>query len=221
MIPKIIHRIWLDDPMPDEFAEYGELWKQLHPGWAYMEWRSTDTLPAGLRQSSAQLIASAPRWCPKDWKRAQADILRLELLWLFGGVYADTDVEPLKPFDDLLKHEAFVAWSPNRGPKRKRLLTQAVMGAEPVNLFIFRCIAGLGKAIVEHADKPLAQIVGPWHITRTWETDKGGVVVLPEHTFYPQSNNDRDRGHTPDISDDTYAWHKWANTRDRRRGGVT
>jgi mannosyltransferase OCH1-like enzyme len=40
----------------------------------------------------------------------RSDVARYEILYRFGGVYADCDVEPLKPFDDLLGVEAFAGW---------------------------------------------------------------------------------------------------------------
>lgn len=33
----------------------------------------------------------------------QSDILRYELLYLYGGVYVDTDMQAVRPLDDLCK----------------------------------------------------------------------------------------------------------------------
>lgn len=222
MIPRILHRIWLDDPMPDEFARNGADWLELHPTWSHTDWRRTEALPRLINQD---LFDRAPQIVPKDWKRFQADLLRLELLWIYGGVYVDTDVEPLCPIDELLDGtECFVAWSPNRGPKGERILTQAVMGSTPGHPFIKACIDGIPEAVELYRGRPLAQMVGPWHVTRVyedvmWSEPDPRLTVYPESYFYPQSNADRDEGAEPDLTG-AYGWHKWANTKYQRRGGV-
>jgi hypothetical protein len=45
------------------------------------------------------------------------------------------------------------------------------------------------------------------------------VTVFNAEVFYPQSNRDRDAGRPVDLSK-SFAWHKYANTRDKRHGGV-
>lgn len=233
MMPRLIHRIWLDDPMPDEFEAYGRDWERLHPGWELLEWRSTLELPP-LRNHD--LFDRAEELVPRDWKRFQADLLRLELLWLYGGVYADTDVQPLRPLDDLLHDvDCAVGVSPNPGPTGAHPVTNAVMAARPVHPFIAGCMMRLPGDVETYAGKHLAQVAGPWLLTReltraikyapdpgVYTSDAWGhrsVMVLGSSYFYPQSNAARDAGMRPELAD-AYCWHRWANTRDNRRGGV-
>jgi mannosyltransferase OCH1-like enzyme len=199
--------------MPAEFAAYGDMWRVLHPGWKVCEWG--DDLPAGLQQ--ADVFARAVEVCPYDRWRFEADVLRLQLLWEFGGVYVDTDVEPLRALDPLLVGvECFASWSPHRGPGDRRLLTNAVLGASPRHPFIGACLDGLTAAIEKFRARPLAQMIGPWHLTRVFEARPEGVTVFDECVFSPQHNRDRDRGASPNLSG-AYAHHKWATSRDRRR----
>jgi mannosyltransferase OCH1-like enzyme len=217
-IPCTIHRIWLDDPMPDEFAEYGRRFRELHPRWMVNDWRSSATLPKLVNRD---LFDRAQEVCPRDWKRFQSDLLRLELLWLYGGVYVDTDVEPLKPFDDLLDPPggAFAAWSANTN-RHGRPITQAVLAAAPQHPFIGASIDRLPDAADRYRGQSLAQMIGPWHITRVYRAMKDPqLTVHPPELFYPQSNAVRDRGEPANIYG-AYAHHKWANTRDNRHGGV-
>lgn len=202
--------------MPDEFAGYGREWAALHPDWEIRDWRSSAELPVLVNQSE---FIDARKICPSDWKRFQADLLRLELMWMFGGLYVDCDVQPLKPFDDLLDGvQAFAAWSPNRNRGRK-VLTQAVLGSVPMHPFFHWCMAELPDAVRTHRRKPLAQMIGPHHVDRVYRDHPEGLTVFDEGVFYPQANVDRDRGRTADLSG-AYAWHRWANTRDNRRGGI-
>lgn len=219
MIPRVLHRIWLDDPMPDTFAGYWQTFKELHPGWELRDWRDSDQLPWD-RLRNRDLIRGAQDVFPRDWKRFQADVLRLELLWLYGGIYVDADVEPLKPFDRLVDCQCFVPYSPNRGPRGQRLLSQFVLGAEPGHPFIGACLDAVPGALEQHARKPLAQVVGPWMITRVFESAEWpGVLTLPEQTFGPQSIRDRDRGRRADTNG-SFAWHHFNNTAKRRGRGV-
>lgn len=199
--------------MPPAFEAYGSRWRDLHPGWEVRDWRSTTELPTLRNQG---LFDRAPEIVPNDWKRFQADLLRLELLYRYGGVYVDCDVEPLRPLDDLLDRDVIVAWSPNRGRDGKRLLTQAVLGSVPRHPFIGACLDGIPDAVRRYRGRPLAQMVGPHHIQRVWEQCPHGVEPLSESTFYPQSVGDRDRGRPLDVGE-SYTHHRW-NSSLRRRG---
>lgn len=228
-IPKTIHRIWLnerdgtDDVMPGEFEQYGDKWAHLHPDWEVITWRDREGLP---KLQNQRTFDRAQEFAPKDWKRFEADLLRLELLWLFGGVYVDCDVEPLKPFDPLLDgNSAFIAFSPNRAGN-KRVLTQAVMAAAPGHRFLRHCIDELPDAARRYAGRSLAQQIGPYHVDRVYRRYANSmraagepVTVFNAEVFYPQSNRDRDAGRKPDLSK-SFAHHRWANTRDNRHGGV-
>ncbi len=208
MIPRLLHRIWFGGPMPDEFVKYGVKWRALHPEWTIVDWPGEQALP-----ELSWVYDFAEQFAPGDHLRFQADVLRLAILWTYGGVYVDTDVEPLRPIDELLEGvECFASWSPNRGKGGERLLTNCVMGAVPRHLFIGRCIEGLGDAVRKYAGRTVVQMVGPWHLSRTYALDQTGVTVFDEHIFSPQNNKQRNRGEVPDLSR-SYGWHKWANTR--------
>lgn len=221
MIPRIIHRIWLDpgdDPMPALFREYGSRWRTLHPRWEVVDWTDPHRLPSLINQ---QAFDNARRIMPDDWQRFQADVLRLELVWQFGGVYADTDVKPLRPLDPLFASddiEAFAAYSPNRARGRK-VLTQAVIGGRPRHPFWRRCIDGIPDALREHQGERLAHLIGPHHVDRIYRADAGGLHVFPAQVFHPQSNRDRDQGVAPDLSG-SYAWHRWNNSLRKRGKGL-
>jgi mannosyltransferase OCH1-like enzyme len=217
MIPAVAHRIWLDDPLPATFERYWQRFAELHPGWELHDWRSTADVPQLINQDPFD----AAREITDDWKRFQADLLRLELLWLYGGVYVDADVEPLKPLDPLLGAEAFIAYSPNRRRDGKRLLTQAVMAARPQHPFIEACIEAVPGSVERYRGKSLAMMVGPHMVHRVWESREWpDVLTLPEQTFHPQSIRDRDHGRPADL-DGAYAWHRWNNSARRRGKGAT
>lgn len=246
-IPKLIHRIWLDEgpddvPMPDEFVGYGERWDELHPGWTRWDWtgRSDRLVPMVNRD----LFETAREWAPDDWKRARSDILRLELLLFWGGVYVDCDVEPLRSLDPIIegRHHvtddrsmdpvvpgAFLGASPNQGA-----YTNAIIGAVPQHPLIRTAIERLPGDVETYSPHfPLHFRTGPWLLTRAatdWKqflTAKviageptPGVTLFAPDVFYPVSIADRDSGERPSTLDTAYTDHHWANTRDDRKGGL-
>lgn len=221
-IPRIIHRIWLDESMPERFEEYGRMWQSMHEGrgWKVMDWRDSSQLPPLINQD---IFDQARYLCPRDWKRFQADLLRLELLYLYGGIYVDTDCEPLKPFDPLtFDRQVLIAHSPNKF-QGTRILTQAVIGSSPGHPFIRDCIRALPDSVERFRDRPLAQMIGPHMITRVWKDGgwkhSGMVKPVPSYWFYPQSNEARDKGREPDLRK-SYCWHRWNNTLRKKGQGL-
>lgn len=101
MIPKIIHYCWLsDDPFPPTIQRCIDSWKKYLPDYEFMLW-DYKRFPRG---KSA--------WVDQAFDRHKyafaADYIRLYALREYGGIYLDSDVEVLKPFDDLLKLPYFI-----------------------------------------------------------------------------------------------------------------
>jgi mannosyltransferase OCH1-like enzyme len=95
LIPGVFHQIWVGpDPFPGEYAHYQKTWLNHHPGWELRFW-TEDNLPEGLRRPEAAERLRVPA--------ERANILRLELLWRFGGVYVDTDFECRRSIEPLIE----------------------------------------------------------------------------------------------------------------------
>lgn len=176
MISRLLHRIWLDEPMPEPFAVFGEQWAETHPGWRVVEWTDSATLPPLVNQAA---FDAAETLYPSDHKRFRADLLRLELLLLYGGVYVDTDAQPARSLDPLREHSCFVGPSPQH-VRGDHPLTQAVVGATPDHPFIWALVDGIPDALAEHGHRTLAQSVGPWHVTRTLRGGDFDVTVVED-----------------------------------------
>lgn len=200
--------------MPPTFRSYGERWVDLHPGWELTDW-SHPTAIRGMRATSRHLIDSARHLCPRDWRRFQADVARLEVLWLHGGVYVDTDVQPRQPLDgwlaeygidtDGLPYEVCVAGRSPQSIRSQHPITNAVMIATPRHPFVGACLDRLPRDA--HAPglrgRPLAQRIGPWMLTRVYEAGWWPtVLVVPAAELY---------------GDRSPLQHMWNSAR-RRRG---
>ncbi len=117
-IPKVLHYCWLsDDAMPPKLAACVESWKKYCPDFEIINWnfdRLGDNAPVWVRQAfDAKKYAFAA-----DWVRAYA-------LASFGGIYLDSDVEIIKPLDDLLGNDYLLSYE----GESDSTIEAAVMGA--------------------------------------------------------------------------------------------
>lgn len=167
-VPPVIHRIWLGDPMPGPVTAAGEAIRRLHPGWEVIDWTDRDVLPQMVNRD---VFDRSAELCPADPKRFEADVLRLELLWRYGGIYLDCDITVHRSLDELIEGRRCVV---GRSPQHRRghhPITNCVMAAAAAHPWIGRLVDTLPAAALEHRGKPLAQQIGPWHLTRVYEDE--------------------------------------------------
>ena len=100
MIPKKIHYCWFGGKeLPQSARRYMESWKKHCPDWEIIRWDESNF--------DIQKYPFA-EYCLKNQEWAfLSDIVRLAVVYEYGGVYLDTDVEVLRPLDPLCDHEAF------------------------------------------------------------------------------------------------------------------
>ena len=195
--------------MPEEFQRYGEQIAELHPGWELIEWGAR-ALPELANQS---LYDRAEAIAPENTGQFRADIARLELLYMFGGVYLDCDMEPRKPLDPLLESVGlFAAWETD-----DVWINNAIMGAPPADPFIGALILGLGSSVRKHQGARPNVMSGPQYLTRMYRNFKPKMTLFPSKLFYPYGFSELDR--EGEDFPDAYLVHKWANKRSAR--GIT
>jgi mannosyltransferase OCH1-like enzyme len=112
MIPKIFHYVWLgSQPMHPLMEEWQRKMQDLHPCWSIKTWREVDGLPEHLLTCGDEIVeCRVPEYlrsCPTYAKKS--DVWRYEILEQQGGVYLDTDMEPVRCLESLLESgvEAF------------------------------------------------------------------------------------------------------------------
>jgi len=88
-IPRILHWVWVGGggAIPEKFHPMMESWRRLHPEWQTVIW--TDDLVTWQLRNEAVLLQA-------DTYAELSDIVRLEVVERFGGVYVDTDFEALQ-----------------------------------------------------------------------------------------------------------------------------
>ena len=96
-IPKIIHFIWLGSPFPTAkyYERFYKTWELLNPTFEIILWN--DERVQTLRQEKELMNHKAFDLATNYGEKS--DILRLELLYRYGGIYVDVDFKCIKPFE--------------------------------------------------------------------------------------------------------------------------
>ena len=84
-----------------------ESWKKFCPDYEIIEWNE-DNYDVTKNDYMMQAYEA------KLWSFV-SDYARLDILYRYGGIYLDTDVEVLQPLDDLLHQEAFAGFQEATG----------------------------------------------------------------------------------------------------------
>lgn len=101
MIPKLIHYCWFGgNPLPDLAKKCIDSWKLYFPEYEIKEWNE-DNFDINCC-SYVKEAYSAKKWA------FVSDYARFWILYNEGGIYFDTDVEVIKPFDIIIQNGSFM-----------------------------------------------------------------------------------------------------------------
>jgi len=206
MIPKVIHYCWISgDPFPEKIQKCVDSWKRVLPDYEVVLW------------DYAKIHALNVRWCEeaiacKKYAFA-ADYIRFYALYNYGGIYLDSDVEVLKPFDDLLELKYFVG-------KENSVYTYeaAIMGAEKGMPWVKACFDYYtDRAFINVFGEPQVEVlpkIMEWRINANyalkkcqtkedWVWDDNIMCLFPVDWFSPKPWNDTE----PCLTENTYCIH--------------
>ncbi|KAL9126914.1 MAG: hypothetical protein Q9217_004109 [Psora testacea] len=97
-VPKLFHQSWADNDLPEKFREWSEICRAVHPDWEWVLWTNKD---------NHDLVEKFAPWLLETYESLVAEIFRADMarniyMHVFGGVYADLDIECLRPTEQLL-----------------------------------------------------------------------------------------------------------------------
>ena len=125
MIPKIIHYCWVGrSPKPKSVLHCIESWRKYCPDYKIIEWNEDNydfTKNKYMKQSYEK----------RKWGFVP-DYARLDIVYNYGGIYLDTDVEIISNIDHLLDNIAFMSFE-NTGDGEYFVNCGQGFGAEPNN----------------------------------------------------------------------------------------
>lgn len=101
MIPKKIHYCWFGkNPLPNEVKKCIESWKLFCPDYEIIEWNEENYDVFKIDYMAEAYKAEKYAFV--------SDYARLDIIYNNGGIYLDTDVELIRPLDDLLHHSCYL-----------------------------------------------------------------------------------------------------------------
>lgn len=108
-IPKIIHYCWFGhNPLPPLAVKCIESWRKFLPDYEIKEWNE-DNFDVNIITYTAEAY--------KAEKYAfVSDYARFWILYKFGGIYFDTDVEVIRPMDDIIERGPFMGCDTDAKP---------------------------------------------------------------------------------------------------------
>lgn len=105
-IPKIIHYCWFGgEELSDDAKKCIESWKRLCPDYQIKEWNESN-----FDINCCAYVQEA--YTAKKWAFV-SDYARFWILYNYGGIYFDTDVEILKSINPIIDKGSFMAWEEN------------------------------------------------------------------------------------------------------------
>ncbi len=139
IIPKIIHQIWLgNNPIPANYKYYLETWRKYHPNWEIKLWTEKEILAENF--TSMDLFYKARGYAE------QSDIARYEILYRYGGLYIDTDVECFASFDELHhKYDFYVNMEPPGVNKKIVSIVNMMIASVPGHPILAETLANTRK----------------------------------------------------------------------------
>lgn len=100
-IPKVIHYCWFGrNPLPELAQKCIESWKKYLPDYEIKEWNE-DNFDVNIIPYTAQAYQAKKYAFVSDYAR-------FWVLYRYGGLYFDTDVEIIRPLDDIISKGPFM-----------------------------------------------------------------------------------------------------------------
>ncbi len=124
-IPKIIHQVWLKNtPIPQNYKYFLETWRQYHPNWQIKIWTEQDILKENFASKDLYMLARS--------NAEQIDLASYEIIWRYGGLYIDTDIECYASFEELhYKYDFYTNMEPPALNKKRVTIGTSMIAAAP------------------------------------------------------------------------------------------
>lgn len=106
MIPKKIHYCWFGrNPLPESALKCIASWRKYLPDYEIIEWNE-DNFDVNSIPYTSQAYAAGKYAFVSDYAR-------FKILYEHGGLYFDTDVEVIRPLDDIIAAGPFMGFEAN------------------------------------------------------------------------------------------------------------
>lgn len=148
MTCKTIHQMWSDDNIPPKLVDWRATWIDHHRDWNHVFW-TDESIEKLIEEKFPELMGLYLRY---ECNISRSDMSRYLILYEYGGLYCDLDIECFKDVSHLLTDEVVLFEEhPGHGlggwPHDKPLLTNSIFYSVPGSKFMNYCIRGLQFAL--------------------------------------------------------------------------
>ena len=191
MIPKIIHQSWKDSNIPCKWKRYQDSWKALHPSYHYMLHTDEDN----LRLVTEFYPEFLELYNAYKYPVQRADLVRYMYMHHYGGVYADLDLECLRPIDHLMHKEILVLESNENfsGFPESFMIANFFLACEEQSTFMLRLLQSILKDDLSYSKYKIPDVListGPMKLTRVYNEETVKPDLLPSIVFSPITRNE-------------------------------
>lgn len=213
MIPKVIHYCWFGrSELPPLAKKCIASWKQFLPDYEIKEWNEDN------------FNVNAIPYTEQAYKHKKyafvSDYARFKILYEHGGIYFDTDVEVIKPVNDILANGAFMGLEIDVKNASKHDLKNSVnpglgFAAQPSHPFLeemLRCYEK--KRFTKNNLKTITEYTSELFLEKGFSPKEGQITdianfkIYPRTFFCPYST----KKHAIEITNDTRSIHHYATS---------
>lgn len=177
-IPKVIHYCWFGrNPLPETAVKCIESWKKFFPDYEIKEWNE-DNFDVNSIPYTAQAYAAKKYAFVSDYAR-------FWILYNYGGLYFDTDVEVIRFMDDIVSKGPFMGCEKSY----VKGATPRSLGVAPgLGLGVTPGLSLIKEILEEYEDFSFIKIDGSLNLTTIVEYTtnilcKHGLKNLPDIQF--------------------------------------
>lgn len=211
-IPHIIHYCWFGgNPLPKSALKCIASWRKFLPDYEIREWNESNydvrKIPYIAEAYEAKKYAFV------------SDYARFDILHQFGGLYFDTDVELIKPIDDILANGPFMGCETDGGEGSAIMVNPGLGLSALPQMPLFAQV--LEHYRLAHFLKPDGTLDATTIVTRTTgvlqanglqnifgQQNVAGTEIYPREYFNPLNNNTGKL----DVTDRTRSIHWYSKT---------
>lgn len=212
-IPKVLHFVWISVGLNEQLSipttvlKRIAAWKRLHSQWFVIIW--TNKL---VQKHFPTLTETLQKINTAAWI---SDIIRYHVLARYGGVYIDTDIEPLRTIPTDLLKSMFTVCEVYTGSKCV-IACNAVIGArrssETMKLVANKALQETRTKLKYHPQSRFDHTLTGPVLWSQFALHSGNI--LPSRSFYPCMYTDRSKCVLDHFKNDTdvIAMHLWSNS---------
>lgn len=174
-IPKRFIRVWIGDKeIPSRFEQWWLDFQSIHPNYEFITLTDKDINTTISVPNKLLPLIKNVKTCA-----GVSDIIRILALYQLGGIYIDTDIMPIKSFDNLLESDNIPFLAKRSGVS----FESAVIGSPKGHIAFKTLIDELPNWYSQNLERSASVQTGPTYVSKILFGRKD-INHLPIKTFY-------------------------------------